>query len=88
MKDVCSPPGLDSIMKPPSIPAGEDTHSFKRHKVLLLESKKTHPSMRIVGDLMERTFAFRRNDILTNSYDISSIMSKYPFLQNTEQVIS
>lgn len=80
-------PGVDSILKSPSIPVGEDETSFQRHnKILILESKKAHPTMLVVSELMERTFAFRRKDILDASYDIETIVSKYPFLQNTEQV--
>ena len=80
-------PGVDSVMNLPTIPPGEDVTSFQRHnKVLLIESKKAHPNMLVVGDLMERTFAMRRRDILESSYDINTILSKYPFLQNGEQV--
>lgn len=75
------------ILKPPQIPSGEDDTSFKRHnKVLMLEYKKTKPNMSVVNALMERTYAFRRTDILENSCDVTTILSKYPFLQNIDQV--
>lgn len=80
-------PGLDSILKPPEIPPGEDETSFKRHnKVLQMEYKKSKPNMAVVTSLMERTYAFRRADILANPSVITEILSKYPFLQNVEQV--
>ena len=80
-------PGIDFIMKPPSVPPEEDQTSFERHnKVLLLENKKAHPNMVVVTTLMEWTFPFRRKDILAMPYDIASIFVKYPFLQNIEQV--
>ena len=76
-------------MKPPTIPPGEDVTSFQHHnKVLHIESKKVNPSMLVIGDLMECTFAMRRRDTLESSYDINTILSKYPFLQNSEQVSS
>ncbi len=74
-------------MKPPVVPPGEDETSFKRHnKILIMESKKTHPNLGIVNPLMERTFAFRRADILSNGGDVVTIFCKYPFLQSADQV--
>lgn len=74
-------------MKPPVAPVGEDETSFKRHnKILVLESKKSNPNMAIVTQLMQRTFSFRRIDILNSPRDIKSIFSSYPFLQNIDQV--
>ncbi len=80
-------PALDLVMKPPEIPPGEDETSFKRHnKLLSIEYKKSKPNMAVVTSLMERTYAYRRIDILENSTDINEILSKYPFLQNLDQV--
>ena len=56
-------------------------------KVLIVESKKVHPNMIAVNELMDCTFSFRRKDILTTSGDIETITAKYPFLQHSEQVI-
>ena len=85
-KEIRKTPGRD-VMKPPLIPHGEDETSSKRHnKVLLMESKKGHPNMAVVVPLMERTFSFRRADILANSSDVTSILMKYPFLQHVDQV--
>ena len=55
-------------------------------KVLIIESKKVHPNLLVVNELMSSTFALRRGDILSKSCDIQTIFSKYPFLQNSEQV--
>ena len=80
-------PRIDSIMKPPTVPPGEDEASFKRHnKILILESKKSRPNIAVVTPLMERTFAFRRADILANPLDVTTMFTKYPFLQNVDQV--
>ena len=71
-------PGVDSIMKPPKVPPGEDETSFNRHnKVLILESKKAHPNMTVVRELMQTTFALRRRDILNTSYNTQTLFSKY-----------
>lgn len=77
-------PGCDLIMKSPTVPPGEDDTSFKRHnKLLIMESKKSHPNMAVVSNLMDRSFALRRSDILTKSCDITTLFTKYP---NKEQV--
>ena len=65
---------MDSVTKPPTIPPGEDVTSFQHlNKVLLIGSKKVHPNMLVIGDLMEHTFAMRRRDILESSHDINTI---------------
>ena len=52
-------------------PPGEDKVSFQRHnKVLIQENKKPKPNMVVVAQLMNITYSFRREDILSNSYDI------------------
>ena len=56
------------------------------NKVLQMEYKKSKSNMAVVTSLMERTYAFRRADILANPSVKTEILSKYPFLQNVEQV--
>ena len=66
---------------------GEDEMSFQRHiKVLQSENAKVHPNQHIVNELMEKTFTHRRDDILHNVYDISTLLNKYPFLSRVDQV--
>ena len=79
--------GMDSIMASPAIPEGEDQTSFKRHcKILIAEFKKSHPNYGVVSPLMQRSFAFRRADILSNPVDVQTLFSKYPILQHGDQV--
>ena len=67
--------------------AGEDEISFARHiKALQAEHKKQHPNPQIVEELMSCSFTMRRADILDNSFDLSQLFEKYPFLNDTEQV--
>ena len=54
--------------------------------MLKAEFKKSRRNYESVADLMDRTFALRRNDILRNSCDLASIFNKFPFLQESEQV--
>ena len=80
-------PGVDAIMKPPIIPPGEDQTSFERHnKRLVLEFKKAQPNIPIVTELMDLSYAMRRQDIFKNSYSITEILEHYPFLQFCDQV--
>lgn len=70
----------------PEITPGEDGVSFERHnRVLKAEFAKTKPDVQLVGDLMNRTYAMRRKDILTQGHSWDPL-SKYPFLQVTEHV--
>ena len=80
-------PGMASAMEQPVAPPGEDTVSFGRHcKVLQADYKKASHNGQVVVDLMDRTFAFRRQDILSHTYDLSELFDKYHFLQDCEQV--
>lgn len=82
------PPAITTIITPPSVPAGEDEISFKRHnKVLIKEKSKSHPNSQVVSDLMEITFSIRRDDIVTISCNITQLLTKYPFLSEENQVL-
>lgn len=73
--------------KEPSIPAGEDEHSYKRNqKLLLSEERKLNPNKQMVCVLMGRTFAFRRRDLLKNPYPITEVLKMYPSLRRIDQV--
>ena len=62
----------------------EDQTSFSRHNnILMRESVKNRPNWTIVNDLMEKSFAMRRIDILDNACDVTE---KYPFLKYPDQV--
>lgn len=54
--------------------------------MLKAEFKKTRTNYDTVQDLMDRTFALRRKDILENTYDLNTIFTLFPFLQESEQV--
>ena len=62
---------------------GEDEMSLKRHnKVLIKEKSKSQLNSQVVSDLMEKTISMRRDDIFTNSCNIT----KYPFLSEENQI--
>ena len=42
----------------------------------------------VVNDLMDRTFAMRRREIVEISCDVLTLFGKFPFLQDPEQVRS
>lgn len=61
--------------------------SFLRHnKILLTEKSKKEPNPALVNDLMDKTFFFRRKDILENPSEIDVLLQKYPFLGTEDQV--
>ena len=71
----------------PSIPEGEDSLSFERHNTRIkMELKKSNVNKVVINELIDRTYAFRRRDIVKDSGDLSTIFNKYPFLKDTEQV--
>ena len=60
---------------------GEDETSFQRHnKILIAEKSKSHSNSVLVAKLLDKTFYFRRSDILNNLRDVTAILQKYPFL--------
>ena len=80
-------PSIAALMEAPPIPTGEDRVSFERHnKVLLSESKKARPNMQIVCSLMQRTYAFRRGEIISTAAHVIQHLNRYPFLRNADQV--
>ena len=66
---------------------GEDEISFSRHtKALQNEYKKSHPNPHIVEELTTTSFALRRKDILEHTYDLNTLLSKYPCLRSATMV--
>ena len=80
-------PGItNSVMSPVPAP-GEDAVSYERHiKVLQVEYKKANRNQAVVGNLMERSFALRRQEILEKTVSIEHILVRFPFLQQADQV--
>ena len=73
----------------PVIPPGEDEASCARHiKLLQLEHQKPSPNKHIVATLMNRTFPFRRREIIEQPKPITQILKNYPPLKKAEQVAS
>lgn len=80
-------PGITNVLKSPMPPPGEDSVSFERHtKVLQAEFKKKNRNTAVVNDLMDRSFAIRRSEILEKGYDLPSLFTRFPFLQESEHV--
>ena len=71
----------------PLILSGEDKGSHSRHtKMLQLEEHKVSPDTKVVSDLMRRTYAFRRQEILEQPQPIQHLLQRYPSLKRAEQV--
>ena len=81
-------PGTHNPLALPDIPAGEDV-SFERHnRILRTEWSKTNRDAMLVEELMNRTFAMWRREIVENPCDVQSLFKKFPFLQQSDQVIT
>ena len=73
----------------PTIPPSEDEASCVRHmKLLQLEYQKASPDKYITSSLMDRTYPFRRKDMLQQPKPIQQILKEYPPLKKIEQVAS
>lgn len=71
-----------------TIPPGEDEASNSRNqKMLSLEEKKVHPNKSTISVLMDRTFAFRRQDIMKSVRPVKEILTTFPSLKRLEQVL-
>ena len=89
MSRVGKAPGIINSVKEPVPPPGEDTVSYERHtKALQAEFRKTNRNNALVSDLMGRSFALRRAEILEKNYSLSALLSRFPFLQEADQVIT
>ena len=61
---------------------GEDEASHDRHiKMLKSECKKVNPSKMVCGELMKRTFTFRCQMVMENTYSVDYLLSLYPALR-------
>ena len=80
-------PRPDKTFTLPDVPEGEDAVSFERHnRIHQSEWTKSSRNAVTIEQLMERTFAMRRRDILEASTDVQTTFKKYPFLQDPNQV--
>ena len=80
-------PGITNSVKHPVPPPGEDAVSYECHtKALQVEFKKTNRNCAIITDLMDRSFAMRRVEILENNYSLQILLDGFSFLQEAEQV--
>ena len=68
-------------------PPTEDEASHLMHvKKLLLEERRVSPDKNTVGDLMRRTFHFRRCEILKQPQLVQELLKIYPSLKRCDQV--
>ena len=75
------------LFSEPPTPLGEDESSFSRNnKVLLSNERRSKPNEQTTNTLMDRTFAFRRREILKTRAPISAIIKLYPSLKRIQQV--
>ena len=59
----------------------------RHNKILINEMSKAHPNSCVVKELMEKSFSMRRQDIMDNPCDITTLLVKYPYLSEQDQVV-
>ena len=80
-------PGITQIPHQPRFSPGEDAISSERHnKLLKTEFKKTRRNSQLINELMDRSFALRRQTILEHPLNLQSIFDQFPFLHTSDQV--
>ena len=71
----------------PQILNGEDHESYVRHCKKLVElSTEKSPSINVVNTVMERSFAIRRQQVITNLPSVTDILLQHPFLRKSNEV--
>ena len=77
------------ILDIPETPAGEDTTSFQRHNKAIKNEyakPKRARKMVVLNELISRSYAMRRQDVMSHSYALQDILELYPFLKEPDQV--
>ena len=71
----------------PEMLVGEDMESCERHiKFMQKEEKKKTANRAIISNLMERTFPYRRKEIVEKPTALANIIKRYPSLRRHKQV--
>lgn len=72
----------------PNFPQGEDENTLEyKRKELVDEMKKRWPSVTLISQLMDSTFALRRKELVHSEPPVSETMERWPALFTESQVI-
>ena len=73
---------------PFQVPSSEDEASFKRNTASLIKEfkKKKNRNMALVDQLMDLTFAQRRNHIVGSELSLVQATNQYMFLELSQEV--
>lgn len=71
----------------PDFPQGEDDHTLEdKRKELVEEMKKRRPSVTLISQLMDSTFALRRKELVHSEPPVGETMKRWPALFTESQV--
>ena len=87
--------GATNVKKPrraevnylPQHPTGETTESLEKERVALLSENKKRNNDHIVTLKMEKTFSYRRQEILEGEPLVTDVKSRWPALFNAKEVL-
>ena len=68
------------------IDSDDDAAHKKRIKILKNENKKLIPDRQVVSELMEKTYTYRRRQILEEPVMVANLLDTFPFLSEIDQV--
>lgn len=72
----------------PQLPEGETLATCEEHKkALIKEMTKTKKNPHLIKELMDITFAHRRQKLLNETKRVETILEEYPALQLVSEVI-
>ena len=81
--------GKENIPSTPDSSDEEDDVSFQRHvKILQQERRKTKPNLQVIRELMAVTYCRRHKEIKDHPEPVQTILLKYPFLHEYDEVSS
>uniref|UniRef100_A0AAV2KFF3 Sterile alpha motif domain-containing protein 3-like n=1 Tax=Knipowitschia caucasica TaxID=637954 RepID=A0AAV2KFF3_KNICA len=81
----CDRPSRRASSEFPSV-SGEDASSIEQHvRVLHVQYEKVNPDASLVEDRMQRTFSWRRKEII-GGMTVVDVLKKYPFLRSPREL--
>ncbi len=68
---------MNDASEPPIPPQEDEPSNARNNKEMINQERKKNPNKQTISMLMERTYAFRRREILKTSVPISKLLKAY-----------
>ncbi|XP_065136952.1 uncharacterized protein [Paramisgurnus dabryanus] len=70
----------------PSLPVGETRESLEKLRITLLNEAKKKNNDKVIREIMAKTFAYRRYEIVTEQPNIADFMNRWPTLFQENEI--